>query len=323
MSAEVVIFDPQDLLPEAWQTLAGDGPVYTFNPTLIDAASGWLMAYRVVLADGLRRIALCRLDRDLKPVPGSATPFSDQVRFPAPSTLAPQASSWFADPRLYRLGGQLLIHWNSGWHEPRNHQFIQPLDPVSLAPLAAPREMVLEGERQAIEKNWVLWGDGPYYATYSPSPHRVLSFTLDGIGDVLFRPEATHDWANRLYERRFGRLRGGSAPQRVGELYFALCHSMTGTPEKGCDYHPAVYAFSVSAPFEPRLVPHRSLPLPEPPARTLPTLNRAVARVVYPSGFARDGERWLVSYGMNDELCAIAPLSDAQLLGSVIPLNAR
>ncbi len=323
MSASLVIFDSRALLPDAWGNAAGTSPIYAFNPTLVDAGEGWLMAYRVVLADGMRRIAHCRLDRALSPVPGTAVPFSDQIRFSKREGLAPQASSWFADPRFYRLGGRLYLHWNSGWHEPRNHQFVVELDPISLAPVGPARELILSGERQPIEKNWVLWGDGPFRATYSPSPHRVLSLSLDGEGDIACEPLADHPWPDRIYERRFGRLRGGTPPQRHGDLYFALCHSMTGTPVPGCDYHPAAYAFSAEPPYEPRLVPHRSLPLPEPPPRSLPTLNRAVARVVYPNGLVRNGDHWLVSYGMNDERCAIAPLSDAQLLGSLIPLNPK
>ncbi|OIR06388.1 hypothetical protein GALL_115780 [mine drainage metagenome] len=323
MSGSPVIFDSRVLLPDAWGKSAGAGPIYAFNPTLVDAGEGWLMAYRLVLADGLRRIALCRLGGDLEPQAGSARPFSDCVRFQNPTTLAPQALTWFADPRLYRLAGRLWLHWNSGWHEPSNHQFIVELDPSSLAPVGSARELILAGERQPIEKNWVLWGDGPFRATYSPSPHRVLSLSLDGEGDIVCEPLADHPWHDRLYERRFGRLRGGTPPQRHGDLYFALCHSMTGTPVPGCDYHPAAYAFSAEPPYEPRLVPHRSLPLPAPPPRSLPTLNRAVARVVYPNGLVRKGDHWLVSYGMNDERCAIAPLSDAQLLGSLIPLNLK
>lgn len=323
MSGDLVIFDSHALLPDAWTSAAGSGPIYAFNPTLIGADDGWVMAYRLVLADGLRRIALCRLGRSLEPLAGSASPFSDRVRFASSATLAPQALTWFADPRLYRLGGRLFLHWNSGWHEPRNHQFLVELDAASLAPIGSPRELVLSVARQPIEKNWVLWGDGPFRATYSPCPHRVLDLSLEGDGDILCKPLVDHPWPDRLYERRFGRLRGGTPPQRKGDLYFALCHSMTGTPEPGCDYHPAAYAFSAEPPYEPRMVPHRSLPLPMPPPRKFPSLNRAVARVVYPSGFVRNDDHWLVSYGMNDERCAIARLSDAQLLGSVIPMNQK
>ena len=51
--------------------------------------------------------------------------------------LASSVLPWtrFADPRLYRLAGRLFVYWNSGWHEPQNHQFLQELDPVSLRPV--------------------------------------------------------------------------------------------------------------------------------------------------------------------------------------------
>ena len=49
------------------------------------------------------------------------------------------------------------MYWNSGWHEPRNHQFLQEFDPATLRPVGPPREMILAGTRRPLEKNWTLF----------------------------------------------------------------------------------------------------------------------------------------------------------------------
>src|SRR5207245_2911144 len=123
---------PEELLPPAWQRFLASDQVRIFNPGLLRDGDGWLFAYRVVADDGLRRIAICRLDGARRPIAGSASPLTDFVRFEPNRDYPEQAKSWFADPRLYRLGGQLFVYWNSGWHEPHNCQFLQQLDATSL-----------------------------------------------------------------------------------------------------------------------------------------------------------------------------------------------
>src|SRR3954470_6383610 len=115
-----VVFDGRQLLPESWKKLAADGPLRTFNPGLLRDGNGWLFAYRVVAADGARRIALCRLDAKLSIVSGFTSALSDELSFTAGGRYPEIVTHWFADPRLYRLHGRVFVYWNSGWHEPRN-----------------------------------------------------------------------------------------------------------------------------------------------------------------------------------------------------------
>ncbi|RYG87207.1 MAG: hypothetical protein EON58_20940, partial [Alphaproteobacteria bacterium] len=66
-----------DLLPSAWH---GEEPTYIFNPAIVSSDDGFLLFYRVVRKDLGRRIAACRLDANLTPIPGSARPFSDGIQ---------------------------------------------------------------------------------------------------------------------------------------------------------------------------------------------------------------------------------------------------
>jgi predicted GH43/DUF377 family glycosyl hydrolase len=307
-----ILFDSEKLLPADWRHFAEPGPVRAFNPSLLRDGDQWIFAYRVVGPDLLRRIALCRLDRDFQLVAGSQTAFSSSIRFAPGNHPTERAQTWFADPRLYRLAGRLFVYWNSGWHEPNNHQFVQEFDGRDFRPIGFARELNLLGQRQKLEKNWTLFGDGPFYAIYSIAPHRVLQFSLAGDGAIDFTEVGSTDWNNAPYTGTYGDLRGGAVPQLVDSSYWSFCHSVHNSPT-GYRYVPAVYRFSASHPFTPTGAPIGPLTLENPfgPQRVYEKLNPAVGEVIYPCGAAYDRGRWAISYGINDEHCAITflPLS--------------
>jgi hypothetical protein len=322
---ETVLFDSVDLLPEPWKLLANAGPVRAFNPGLLRDGAGWIFACRIVAMDGLRRIALCRLDHKLHVVAGSAVPWSDDVCSRPGRDLPGPALTWFADPRLYRLDDRLWIYWNSGWHEPHNCQFLQEIHPQTLQPVGYPRELLLTGERRKLEKNWTCFSDerGQLRAIYSVLPHRVLAFSLAGDADITFEPIATQDWTLGKYPASHGGLRGGAPPVLFAGEYWSFCHSVHDGAS-GYNYQPAAYAFSASAPFAPTARPIAPLQFAAALAgkRDHPRLNPAVNEVIYPCGAAHDGARWLVSHGINDERCAISIVSHADVLASIERLPA-
>lgn len=323
-----VVFAAANLLPAAWSEAAGTEPVRLFNPGLLRDGDGWLLAYRVVAGDGRRRIALSRLDGSLRVIAGSQLPLSDGFRFRQGVDYPEVARHWFADPRLYRFGGRIFIYWNSGWHEPRNYQFVHELDPGTLRPLGCARELILSrGDRQKLEKNWTFF-DGvagfENLAVYSICPHRLLQFSLAGEGDIPFEEAATAEWTLTDYPACHGGLRGGAPPQRVGDGFLSFCHSVHDGPT-GYRYAAAAYRFAGAPPFRPTHAPMRPLRLHNPfgETRVHAALNPAVAEVIYPCGAARDGGRWLVSHGLNDEHCAISILTDAEIESALAPVAAQ
>lgn len=323
MAVEGVVYTPRDLLPDEWKTVAADGPVRMFNPGLLADGDTWLFAYRVVAHDGLRRIALCRLDRSLRVISGSQRPLSDGFRLRKETAYPEIVRNWFADPRLYRFGERVFVYWNSGWHEPRNYQFLHELDPVTLQPIGTARELLLaSGERQKLEKNWTLFQDeaGGLRAVYSITPHRVLQFSLEGGGDIACSDLSSVAWSIDGYPASHGGLRGGTPPQRDGRDRVSFCHSVHDGPT-GYRYAAAVYRFAGAAPFSPIDRPLAPLRLFNPYGETRinPALNPAVAEVIYPCGAARDRSRWLVSHGINDEHCAISIVSDSEVAATLAP----
>jgi hypothetical protein len=306
----------EQLLPAAWRALPG--PVRAFNPGLLADGTGWILAYRVVLGDGLRRLACCRLDAAFEVIPGSPVAFSDAVVFPDDPTLSPVARTWLADPRLHRWGGRVFVYWNSGWHEPHNHQFLQELDPRTLLPVGRARELQLAGPRRPLEKNWSAFAtpEGHLHAVYSVTPHRVLRLSLAGEGPVVCDDAATTTWELPGYPAAHGGLRGGAPPVWHAGRFWSFCHSVHDDAAGYC-YQVGVYCFRAGPDFAPLAGPAVPLDLARErrARREHPRLNPAVNEVIYPCGAAFSGGRWVISHGINDEACALSFVAPAAVEG--------
>jgi hypothetical protein len=304
------VFANGDLVPPSWRGIADSAQVWCFNPALVRVARGWLMVYRVVLRDQRRRIAACLLDRNFGVVEGSHVAVSDHIRFAQTSKYPERATSWFADPRVYDFDGQLLLYFNSGWHEPCNHQFIVALDPVTYTPAGPACELMLVRPRGPLEKNWVFLPEGIGKLVYSPSPHRIATLVHREPAQLLF--ELVDDKGSTVPSRGWqGQLRGGAPPLLHNGVLYSFCHIITDSGET-IRYHAGVYRFCATPPYAPLPGGAALLELPSPPEarRAQPKLNPAVDDVIYPCGAARLDHSWIVSCGLNDEHCAILTMPD-------------
>jgi hypothetical protein len=318
----LVIFDNSVLVPARWRFRAGQGPVWAFNPAIIsDSGAGWVFAYRLVFRDQRRRIAICRLDENFRVIAGSLVPLSDLIHLAPSKECSEVDRAWFADPRLYRIGGRLMLYWNTGWHDSPNCQFLQELDEDSLQPRGHPKIFRREGERQTIEKNWMLFGDGPLFAVYSITGQRILQGDLGDREAIRFSEAFETEWDPGPYVREFGPLRGGAPPQLVDGGYYCFCHSVCPSPA-GRRYVPAVYRFAAQPPFTPTHGPRRAVPLPNPfrLAAVYALLTPMFGEVLYPCGAAFHAGQWVVSYGITNERCAVAVLPHADIQACLRPL---
>ncbi|MEG3166313.1 hypothetical protein U1701_17125 [Sphingomonas sp. PB2P19] len=302
-----------DLIPAAWRDSAD---IYVFNPAVIADGDGMLAFYRVVRADLGRRIAACRLDADGVAIPGSAIPFSDMIRSYNP---------WYADPRAYLLGGKCYVYWNTGYPEHGdNQQFLIEVDRPTLRPVGGPIEMMLDGTRQRIEKNWILFEQGAdLYAIYSISPHRILRARDRSERRIVFEDAVTTWWDSIALLRRFGPPRGGAQPVANGAYLYHFCHASSGYPSGSC-YVAQCYEFENRPPFRLTRFTFEPLPLPNPRADrfVLPKLNKRVTSVVYPSGNIAVGKGdVLVSYGVNDEAAFVATIPFADIDRALQPVR--
>ena len=338
-----ITFAPIDLLPAAWRQPVSLDTFAIYNPAIVRFQGRLLMAYRVDF--GYEKpfrvaIAICALNERLQVVPGSVVALSDSI--------ACEAVNHF-DARFLVYQDRLFVHYNNNWDTVPNQIFLVELDSDTLQARSAARPLALEGPRQPIEKNWLLFEhDGEPFAIYQVDPHIVLRVDLVGSGPVRCWPVYHTDWDTRAYTRRYGALRGGTPPVRVGDSYVSILHSRAAprkltptTPAPAVEklkhlpwwhpikrwlrehfapvhYYGGVYAFAATPPFAPTFIRPTPILWPEREGRRQrPTASHmAPRRVVYPCGLVKlvDG-RWLISYGIHDERAVLRAVTHQEIEG--------
>jgi len=213
ITLNVSYLETSQLVPKEWAD--GNQLGYVFNPTICQADHGLSMIYRVVNPDSdIRRIAACRIDANLFPVPGSVVPLSDLIEFVDPNSRDTRALNWHADPRVFCLNGELFVTWNDGSAQPSNHQFMTKLDSTGTRPDGLAREIVTKRNRRPIEKNWMFFcADDKVWCTYSAFPHDVMSVDMRDPEYVVCTP-AYSTLSRCEYESHIRRGSGRSAADR-------------------------------------------------------------------------------------------------------------
>jgi len=292
------------------------------------------MAYRVDSGrreTAQRRIGLCALDDHLNVVPGSVVPLSDTIRGGDPRHY---------DPRFLIYRDRLFAHYNNNFTTRPNQIYLVELDPDTLEARSLARPLHLDGPRQEIEKNWLLFEhDGDLLAVYQIAPHTILRVDLAGTGSIKCATLYKSIWDVSSYADRFGMPCGGAPPVRQGAEYISFFHSRylisrlrwvlrywpiaPGTtlprylaaierrlrrPFAQVRYVAGAYAFDVAPPFRPRWITPEPLLCPEdePPRQHRHRANSWADGIIYPCGAVpSDDGSWLVSYGLHDERCCL------------------
>ncbi|CAM4263064.1 hypothetical protein COAQ111491_13780 [Comamonas aquatilis] len=320
------IYKNLDLVPEEWkrareQASAGIGTDwYVFNPTLARVGDVYVMTYRVV--DEVlktRRIASCKLTLDLLIVPDSVTPLSDLIEFSDAAGFSERTLTWHADPRYFRLGKDLYLFWNDGSLKPANHQFLLQIGQDGLKPAGKARLVRKEPHELRIEKNWqFIEAEKSVYAVYENRPLHLLSVDMSGNGVIPCREAVKTDWMTG-YEEKFGHIRGGAQPVLHDNSFLTLAHSSHKNSHGKLVYHPCFYRFESSFPFR---VTHRpkgpfTIPIHGYEKPRLPPLNKQTSSVVYPCGLVVENERAVISFGINDESCAVGFFNMTDIMNSM------
>ncbi|NCC30913.1 MAG: hypothetical protein EOM24_02690 [Chloroflexia bacterium] len=334
-----------ELMSATWQRVQPAQEFLIYNPAITRFRNRLLMAYRVDF--GYKKpfrvaTAMCALDERLQVVPGSVVALSD--------TIADDTTNHY-DPRFLVYQDRLFVHYNNDWNTVPNQIFLVELDPDTLQARSSARLLELQGPRQPCEKNWLLFDhDGELFAIYQVAPHIVLHVDLAGSGPIRCRPVYRTAWDTTAYARRYGALRGGTPPVRVGAHYISIFHSRTHAQKSAPTHHsPAVqrlkrmpwlrqitrwlrehfapvryyggvYAFAAEPPFAPTFLRPTPILWPEREGpRQRPTASHmAPRRVVYPCGLVHlDDGRWLVSYGIHDERAALRVFTHQEIEGGL------
>jgi len=329
-----ILFDSTALIPDAWLRSGSSLNLRIYNPAIVRFHDRLLMAYRVDSGRRetmQRRIGFCALDDRLNVVPGSVIPLSDTIQGGDPRHY---------DPRFLVYRDRLFVHYNNNFMTRPNQIYLVELDPDTLEARAPARPLHLDGQRQEIEKNWMLFEhEGDLLAVYRIAPHTILSVDLAGQGAIACRPIHVTQWDVSAYSDRFGAPCGGAPPVRQGDVYVSFFHSRYPVsplrwvlrfwpaspgarlpryvaaverrlrrPFAQVRYVAGAYAFEAAPPFRPLwITPEPVLrPEDEPPYRHRRRANPFADGIVYPCGaILEDDGRWLVSYGLHDERCCL------------------
>ncbi len=322
------IIDSVSLVPHEWRALAACGPIYVFNPSITEFRQRKLIAYRVVLSDRRRRIAIAALNQNNQVIPESIVALSNHL---------PNTRHWHADPRFCCMGDRLYLHFNNGGTA-HNDIYLVELDPNSLRPCGPTRPLHLEGPRQVIEKNWMLFSPNPdtLLAVYGILPHVILRLDLSTPERVHCVRQHCTEWALPSVTPGFQQPRGGTPPVRVGDTWFSFFHVLKpasilrrlnhrlqyrgGRPLHS--YQMGFYGFSAFPPFQPTcFTPAPICVVPRRLRTGLPALNRDTERVLYPAGALFKDGRWSVSAGLNDEHATLLTFDHDTLMRATIHLT--
>lgn len=269
------------------EQLAGEGA--KFNGCLVRHEGRLLLSYRAIhrfVPPVFRwsRIYIAGLSEDYRPL------WSKALRVPEQDRLPPDAS--IEDPRLFAYRGQLYCTYVVCTHNwDRARQEVTRLDAGydAAAPFVPPRH------RHPIEKNQVFFeSEGGLYCVYAPHELHVL-------GERAF-VQVTR-WP--LMKWPYGVPHGSTAPALFRGEWYSFFHSFTLPADNPFwtfrHYHVGVYTFEARPPFRVlRYTPHPILSARDesPKAANLP-------HVIFPSGAFVEGDRWVVSAGINDSECRI------------------
>jgi hypothetical protein len=326
-----VIYNNEDLVPKNWMESGRQDEGLAFNPSIARFGNSILMAYRVVLPDMRRRIALCRLDASFKVVKDSLIPLSDHLT---------DCGDWHADPRFCVYGTRLFLHFNNGMghdHGP-NRIYMVEIDPDDLLPIRAPQPLELAGVRRRIEKNWMPFEhEGEILAVYSIEPHIILRCVLGETGPVQCRPVHQRYWDSSAYTGSYGVMRGSTPPTRLGDAYFSFHHSvypvrtlrnilqrmLTRRSLYNLNYVGGFYGFSARPPFTPiRFTP---APVLWPPGicRYSPRqMDPRIHKCAYISGAILVDDQWIVSYGAQNNFSCLKMFRHHDLMNSMVRCEA-
>lgn len=142
------------------------------------------------------------------------------------------------------------------------------------------------------EKNWIFFEhDGLLRTIYMTEPHQVVTWK-DRQFDVLDMT-SVKPW-------KWGHMRGGTNPIRIGDEYICFFHSSTPWTTKKRQYHMGAYAFEAKPPFKVTRIsskPILSGSQDDPWKEGLPL-------VVFPCGAVLGPKNVVVTMGVNDYVSA-------------------
>lgn len=203
------------------------------------------------------------------------------------------------DPRVVFHAGMFYVAYASWSREtciPNSKQRMAAFKDWNSQPIVG-REIFYGNNDSAnpgTEKNWLpFFHDGVLHLVYRFAPHIVIApYAQNGVALVEYRTATNDTW-------KWGEIRGGTPPVRVGDEYISFFHSSTPWRGPFRRYYMGAYAFAAKPPFNvTRISPKPILAGSDEDSRLW---GKNKPAVIFPSGALLEKEEWLVTGGCNDE----------------------
>jgi len=203
------------------------------------------------------------------------------------------------DPRIIQHGPGFLLGYCSWLMGARfqAHQALATLDSqwncVSTLHLRYGNNGPYPGAGTGHEKNWTWFiHEGQLHLDYQFSPHIVVALD-DKMRQKECKTPTPLEW-------KYGHIRGGTPPVKVGDEYVSFFHSSMPWRQKQNRYFMGAFAFEAKPPFAvTRITPEPLLAGSDEDRRTL-----GGPLVVFPCGAILREETFLATLGVNDQSCA-------------------
>lgn len=265
-----------------------------YNPSLVTAGEGFLLAYRSEPEDFTRsELVLAELGPDQQVLR------NQRLKVPG---IDPAHS--LEDPRLFWLGGNLHIAFSvahygleHGWKAVQAYgRLTRRGKGWAVAKVWQPRHGANDWSGK--EKNWTFFeAEGTLRCIYDMGAAGFTVLELDG-------DEVTQEWRHPPVAWRHGRLSGGTpAIPWQGQL-LTMFHSWERHGTRQRLYHAGFLTFEAQAPHAPIAMTLRPV-LTAQEQWGRPDGVRWAPLCAFPGGMVVDGNEALVAYGRNDLSCAL------------------
>lgn len=257
------------------------------------------------------RIGICLLDDNYQPIADSNVLLNLHAELHAPHGRTYAKGYHVEDPRLFIYNDDLYLSYTDGYQMAQAR-----INPKTLQ--AEESFYIKKPDPQRTEKNWVFFEhDKRLLAVYDSSPHTI--FEMNGADwKKVYEQEWRPEW-------KYGTIRGGTPPIKIGDRYLSFFHSAIGVKHRGMEgrqYFMGAYTFEAKPPFRPLSVTRNPIIAGEWVEDGIPRLSNAIF-VVFPSGAIRKEKGWLVSFGYNDYRCRFIEITDQELESNMIELTPK
>ncbi|MCB1119716.1 MAG: hypothetical protein KDK65_07135, partial [Chlamydiia bacterium] len=282
-----------------------------FNPTIMDKGGEILLAARF----SSTKIGIVRLNQQFQVI-------GRPQLLPIPSLFFPNKFGNVEDPRLVRVGDDILLVFNEMKRIQLNYRnemrVVKLIDMGGKFAIEETRSLLPPEKYASIlrQKNWTPFNyAGQLHLGYSITPHVILVPTLNGSTSVA-ETETPNTWI-------WGPLRGGTPAELVDDKYLTFFHSVCFYKSPYSKQNTLLHFFFGACLFnsEPPFEIEKISPHPIFSKKLYETRHFEPKVIVYPAGLIVREDHILLSYGVNDHKMFIARLNKEKLLKSLKPIR--